>query len=144
VHALTNDAYLRNTTREIYFYFLTHTRTIKATSERWSLSYYLYIAKGHELSGFPMPFSPNIPRLVNQKEFDMKKMARVAATCGISLSMAAQAQAASHLPKHAVKHARIHIHHLYHRLTADPLIVAGATKFCYYMGGPHGTSWVCR
>jgi hypothetical protein len=70
----------------------------------------------------------------------MRKIATIILAAGILASVSAQSQAASYSTK-PENHARAQQRSLL--LSADPIAVASMQGFCHYLGGPHGTSWVC-
>jgi hypothetical protein len=72
----------------------------------------------------------------------MQKLAKIGVAFGLLLVTASPLQAADHSTKSHLRYARTD-----HRVvpTAAVVTIAENTpKFCYYLGGPHGTSWVCR
>jgi hypothetical protein len=72
----------------------------------------------------------------------MRKMTMVALTLGVVVSSVNQLQAADYSKNRSAEKAWIH--HRLRLLVVAPIAIASATTFCYYMGGPHGASWVCR
>jgi hypothetical protein len=70
----------------------------------------------------------------------MRKIATIVFAVGILAGVSAQSQAASHSTK-TEKHGRAQQRSLL--LSADPTTVGSMPGFCHYLGGPHGTSWVC-
>jgi hypothetical protein len=77
-----------------------------------------------------------------QKEFDMQKMATIGVAFGILLIAAVPLQAAHHSTKKHLRHAHVSLRA--RPPAAAPVVAANTPKFCYYLGGPHGTTWVCR
>jgi hypothetical protein len=70
----------------------------------------------------------------------MRKIATIVLALGILAGVSAQSQAANYSTT-AKKHPQGQQRALL--LSADPMTVGSIPKFCHYLGGPHGTSWVC-
>jgi hypothetical protein len=71
----------------------------------------------------------------------MRKIATITLALGLLAGVSAQSQAEGYSTK-AAKHAVAQQRPL--MLSATPISIESAPKFCNYVGGPHGTMWTCR
>jgi hypothetical protein len=72
----------------------------------------------------------------------MKEITALVGALGMLLIAAGSPQAADYFTKGALRQARVGQREMPRAIASD--IAASAPKFCYYLGGPKGTSWVCR
>ncbi len=72
----------------------------------------------------------------------MNGMTALSGAVGILLLAVCSLQAANRSATGTLQRARVT--HQALRQTAAPITGASTPKFCYYLGGPKGTSWVCR
>jgi len=89
-----------------------------------------------------MQFSPRVAVLAESRESSMKEMTALSSALGMLFLAMSSLEAADHSAIGTLQRPRVS--HQALRQTVAPITGASTSKFCYYSGGPKGTSWVCR